>query len=107
MVTHDGEIITVTSDHHQAQYPWGMPTTSWKLLGWTKNLCEFHEGENRAEMVNGLVPGGTEVEDAYYKRINALAIQSHPEWMHGTMPGYDKSITHHRNLLTKFLKGDL
>jgi hypothetical protein len=107
-----GPPIKVSSDHHQSQYPWILPRRDYllptrddfKLLGWTEGISSFHEGENGIEVLPPLTPDlFTEVEDAYYPKIDALAIQSHPEWL----DPYSESVRYHRKLLTMFMKGEL
>jgi gamma-glutamyl-gamma-aminobutyrate hydrolase PuuD len=81
MATWDGEELTVPSKHHQAQYPWGLPASDFKLMGWSVNESPFHFDAHGKEMVNGVVEGDKEAEVVYYKKINALCIQFHPHLM--------------------------
>lgn len=102
----------VTSCHHQAQYPWNLEPEFWRLLGVTTDESDVHENAERNEMVLGMGPAFMdkfpelvdykiinddlpEVEDAYYRNINALAIQSHPEWLDAMSPTLD----HYRRLV--------
>lgn len=108
MITAEGTRVTVTSSHHQAQYPWGISKegVDWRLLGWTLGLSPFHEGESRDdELCNatGTSPALPEVEVAVYHKTNALAIQSHPEWQELSSPPID----YFRRLLDKHMNGDL
>lgn len=79
-----GDDILVTSTHHQRQFPFVLPSSDWGLLGWC-NLSPFSFGEENEDMTrwsNGFTAQERdlpEVEAAYYCKINALAIQSHPE----------------------------
>lgn len=68
------EKILISSTHHQAQFPYNMPTERYKVIGWTNGLSNYHhDGEN-----NEMHPE-KECEIVYYPGINALGIQGHPE----------------------------
>lgn len=103
--TPDGE-VTVTSSHHQRMWPWKLPESDYRVLGWC-NLSPFSWGENdqddmkllEDEDVNNL----KEVEICYFPKTNFLGIQSHPEWQNLNSP----SIKYFRNLLNAFLAKDL
>lgn len=81
---HDMETVTgtirVTSSHHQRQYPYNSKHVNFELIGWCNNLAPYSEGEGHYDNLNGK----PEVEIAVYPDINALAIQSHPEWAYPT-----------------------
>ncbi len=80
METIGGQQIVVSSMHHQAMYPWGLPPESYDVIGWTVGLSDYHWGERDGEeMVTGVVPGDKECEIIHFKATRALAIQSHPE----------------------------
>lgn len=89
--TEDQRMITVTSLHHQAMYPWNLPAEDRRIIAWSRNCSRFHENGNCEEMVEGnacvtlngikVYPNGREIEICYFKMINALGIQSHPEMM--------------------------
>lgn len=86
MSTFDRQRIPVSSTHHQAQYPWGMNKDEFKLLGWTRGVSPYHEGESKEqEMVNGIVENDMEAEVVYYPKYRALGIQSHPEMLYHKM----------------------
>jgi carbamoylphosphate synthase small subunit len=103
-INKDGLEVHVTSCHHQAQYPWHLPPDEWQLLGWSEGISMFHEGANKEEMVNNVGPAfNIEVEDVFYRKIRALAIQSHPEWL----PHHAPAITHYRKLLDAMQAGDI
>jgi GMP synthase-like glutamine amidotransferase len=74
METKDGD-ITITSLHHQRQYPWGNKKPRFHLLGWTDHLSPFSFGESFTQRLEDK----PEVEVAIYPDIKALAIQAHPE----------------------------
>jgi len=94
MKTYDGKELMVTSTHHQAQYPFNLPKTDYKILGWTKDISPYHEGGNEEEMNPPL-----ECEVVYYPKIKALGIQPHPEYM----PENHETVKYFQNLLNKLL----
>ena len=104
--TYDGQTITVTSTHHQQAYIYGMPAGHAKLLGWANGLSPFHFGGRGEEMVKGVVEGEKECEIVYYPKINALGIQSHPEFVTHD-PDHAPMITYMRSLLDKLMEGTL
>ena len=69
--------IMVGGQHHQAQYPWGLERNDWRLFGFSSGVSEFHQDGDQKELP---ICHAFEVEMAYYRRVNGLAIQSHPEW---------------------------
>lgn len=98
--------ILVTSSHHQAQFPW--PIKNFRLLGFTYGICSFHHDGEGKEMVKTSKANLPEVEDALYPQINALAIQSHPEWMYPPADKNEmKTIAHYKRLLKLFMEGKL
>jgi anthranilate/para-aminobenzoate synthase component II len=106
--TYDGEIIRVSSDHHQAMYPWTMSREKYEVLGWALGQSKFHEGADRNEIVVGSVPLNMEVEIAFFPEIKALGIQSHPEWQYPKIHSSqdDKAaISYMRILLNIFMDG--
>jgi gamma-glutamyl-gamma-aminobutyrate hydrolase PuuD len=91
--------ITVTSSHHQRQYPFEREL-SFMLLGWCA-LSPFSYGEGDEEIGKDK----PEVEIAYYPKIKALAIQSHPEWQTYSKAKEDTdAIGYFQELLDKLLK---
>ena len=91
--------ITVTSSHHQRQYPFEQKL-SFMLLGWC-NLSPFSYGEADEE----LGKDKPEVEIAYYPKIRALAIQSHPEWQtHSKAKEDTDAIFYFQTLLGKLIE---
>lgn len=100
MFTYTNEIIDVSSSHHQAQYPFDLPKENYKILGYTKNLCNYHLNGNNTELNPEF-----EVEDCIYYKINALGIQSHPEWLYDS--NYQITINYYQELLNKFMKDEL
>jgi hypothetical protein len=119
--TFTNNVFTVTSDHHQAQYPWGIQKKSWDLLSWTNGVSYNHAGWNHngaVELVRNRASAFSqygfigldlpEVEDVYYREINALAIQSHPEWaaqLDHEQERYVSSLAYHRSLVLRLMAG--
>lgn len=69
-----GEDILVTSTHHQAQYPFGLNSEDYLILGHTENYVQ-----ERYLNANEKASQGLEVEVCFYPKINALAAQPHFE----------------------------
>jgi hypothetical protein len=90
----------VTSSHHQAQFPWNLPDSDFNLLGWTVGLSRYHFNAKGEEMIENH-KSGREVEICYYPKINALAVQSHPEYRE------DRSKQYMRDLVALFMAGRL
>lgn len=98
--------ITVGGDHHQAQYPWGLPLEDWDLYGYSRGASRFHYSGGGYEMISDHDASAiVEVEIAYYRKINALAIQSHPEWV--ANPDNSAEVNYCRTLLRRLLQGNL
>lgn len=111
--------IMVRSDHHQAQFPWPLTKGTWDLLGWTENTLDKHIGWRSGNGFRDIVIGYgkswasnpfqttdlPEVEDVYYRNINALAVQGHPEWAHEDNPEELESLGYYRTLVLRLLNG--
>ena len=101
----EGGEITVTSTHHQSQWPFNLPENDYELLGWTENGCSqrwFNEEGKVKEVYPNL--GHIEVEEVYYKKINALGLQHHPEYVFPPNNNQDsKYIERCQNLVKKYL----
>jgi gamma-glutamyl-gamma-aminobutyrate hydrolase PuuD len=95
------------ADHHQAQFPWGLKEDGFKLLGFTQGRCSFHLDGHGQEMILKNRLNNVEVEDAYYPKTKALAIQSHPEWANEEDPRMLPGLTHYRKLLELHLSDKL
>lgn len=98
MTMYDGEVILTSSTHHQAAYPFLMPSKKFKVLGWTKTISPIHQGESWEDELNPPV----ECEVVYYPKLRCLGIQGHPEMLYARN-GYEKSIAYFRDLLNKFV----
>lgn len=110
--TFDGNVIPVTSTHHQAQYPWNLPKDKYKILGWSKNISPYHDGAIQdKEIVNGVVEDNKEVEVVYYPETKALALQGHPEMLYSNYLKGDeiaiKMIDWCKSILKKHLNNQL
>ncbi len=110
--TYDGKKIVMTSTHHQAQCPWQMKESDYKVLAWTKGISKHHDGPSvGVELVYPATPcSNREVEIAYYPLIKALAIQGHPEMMYrkaGFSKDVAESIAYCRDLLNKHMEDKL
>jgi GMP synthase-like glutamine amidotransferase len=106
--TNDNGDILVSSTHHQAQWPWNLQADERTLLGYTQNLSSWHEDGRQVEIVNNKLIGGIEVEVCYYPKIQALAIQPHPEYYYGSARDeHVKSIDYFQKLLKQLMEGKL
>jgi hypothetical protein len=109
--TSDGKIIMVTSTHHQRQYPWTLPNDAYNIIGWC-NLSPYSQGESEDDDLSRDPSVASEsleeVEICYYKKINALAIQSHPEMVYGRSdPACKEYIEYVQGLLNKLMNKEL
>lgn len=69
--------ILVTSTHHQAQYPFNLSESEdYKIIGWTEGLVGKRKNGYDEDLT-----APKECEVVIYPKINALAIQPHPEYM--------------------------
>lgn len=77
-------VVTVNSLHHQMQYPYNLPKEDYVILGYTPKEARSPYHYLLENQPNGLENDLVEPEVVYYKKINALGIQSHPEMMSET-----------------------
>jgi putative glutamine amidotransferase len=82
--THDiedihGNILAITSTHHQMHYPFDMDDDEYELIAWAnkKRSSYYAFGDVRAEWVDKDVPKESEI--IYYNLSRAMGIQGHPE----------------------------
>lgn len=101
--TFDGKIIDVTSDHHQAQFPYLMDEDQYKLLAFTEGMSSIHWNGKNEEISNGRF---LEAEIVYYPKTKALGIQGHPEWMYG-QKSFDLSFVWLNEILDRHLHDQL
>lgn len=104
--TWDNNDFEITSTHHQAQYPYTIPKDNegrdnYKILAWTENISRYHENGLQREMP---LPLDKECEIVYYKNIDSLGIQGHPEHLFNKA-GYENTILQVQTILNKFLHG--
>lgn len=97
----DGEII-ITSTHHQAMYPYDMPSDEYKLLGYTIGISSIHQDGRQQEMIGDKFP---EAEICYFPKTKALGIQGHPEAMDEKK--YPETFAYLRELLDNHLNDKL
>lgn len=73
----DGDILHITSTHHQMMYPFDVDNH--ELIAWSSpsrsNVYELSGSDDIIEI-------DKEPEIVYYKDTNALCVQGHPEMMH-------------------------
>ncbi|MFA9239464.1 MAG: gamma-glutamyl-gamma-aminobutyrate hydrolase family protein [Candidatus Paceibacteria bacterium] len=85
ITTKDGQIFKINSCHHQMCYPYDMPEENYELLGWARQLSDYHiiQGDKQLEFKkitldeDGLFK---EPEIIYYPKIRAICSQNHFEW---------------------------
>lgn len=79
IITHENEVIPVTSDHHQMMYPFDMDINQYKILA----RSEINRSDKYLNGNNELMKipmNFVEPEIVYYNEINALTCQGHPEY---------------------------
>lgn len=80
----------VTSTHHQMQYPFNLPKEDYELLAWADSPRSTHY--NFADKVYNADEASGEMrlepDVVFYKKINGLAIQYHPEYMEKSTWGF-------------------
>jgi gamma-glutamyl-gamma-aminobutyrate hydrolase PuuD len=98
----------VTSTHHQMQYPWELSKDDFNVLAhspspishyytWNGKTYETFEGHGPPSQFD------IEPDVVFYRKINSLAIQYHPEWMEETSWG----MKYARDLISKLIRGEL
>lgn len=83
--------ISVTSSHHQMQYPFDLPEDHWKVLAWgTETLSRYYamSGTNIVQCNMASKDLKCEPDVILYPKINALGAQYHPEWMREDTKGF-------------------
>lgn len=80
IINKEGVVHSITSTHHQMQYPYNLPIEKYELLFWSEETRGTrHEGDKTAWK-----DGMKEPEIVLYQSLNnkkSLAIQGHPEMM--------------------------
>lgn len=102
--TIEGKVIRITSTHHQAQYPFFLQPSEYKLIGWTKGISRYHKNGRDQEVA---LKDNKEAEIVYYPKINALGIQGHPEMLYNDKDKYSDTFEYFRDLLNKFMNNEI
>lgn len=76
--TKDGVIMDATSTHHQMMYPFNIHEDRYELLASAESKLSDVYFKNSVNIFHDIEK---EPEVVFYKNINALAIQPHPEYM--------------------------
>lgn len=100
--TYDDKVLPITSTHHQAQYPYNLPLSDYKVLAWTKGISSYHKNGKDQEV---FLRFNKECEIVYYKKTDVLGIQGHPEMMKEEL--YADTLNYLRRLLVKYMSGFL
>ena len=97
--THDSRKFLINSLHHQAVYPFNLPKENYSILGYTKNMLNYHENGKKEEM-NPPV----EIEMIYFPKTNCLGIQCHPEMMGSYEHSrFEEALNYFKMLLNRFM----
>ncbi len=83
--------ISVTSSHHQMQYPFDLPVDHWQVLAWGTESLSSHYAFGVGDVVDGNMASKDlkcEPDVVFYPKINALGAQYHPEWMREDTEGF-------------------
>jgi gamma-glutamyl-gamma-aminobutyrate hydrolase PuuD len=89
--TSNNRIYEVNSVHHQMMYLDNLAKDQYELLAWSKGISKTYlDGDNKEKFFktkdNSFISlketlSFKEPEVVYFKKLNALAIQCHPEWL--------------------------
>lgn len=90
--------IEVTSTHHQMCYPFNLSNSKYKILGYAVGLNKEIKGT--PSIYN---PTVIEPEIIYYKEINALAIQGHPEYVDASKEFVNRSNFYIDSLVENYI----
>jgi gamma-glutamyl-gamma-aminobutyrate hydrolase PuuD len=95
ILTKDGEMLDVSSAHHQMMNPTGVEH---ELIAYTPNtISRCFLGENEVD-----IPMEVEPEVVYFPTLSALAIQYHPEFM----ADGERGVTYAIEQVQKYLIGE-
>ncbi len=91
--------LSIPGDHHQMMYPFNLDTEEYRIVGYNKTpySLEYLNGEDEFIKVPKYF---REPEIVVFPKINALAIQGHPEWDKYNSYSNDKL----RELLLTFMR---
>lgn len=100
--------IRIVSTHHQMQFPYRMPSSSYRVIAWANKLSDTYlNGDNAEITYQGkmlkFIDKFAEPEIVYYTDCDALAIQSHPEMMNISSP----FVVYCRQLVEKLINNKL
>lgn len=103
--TWDGKVLRCVSTHHQMQFPYRLPSSEYRVIGWANKISNTYlNGDNTEFIYQGkilkMLEKFAEPEIVYYPHINALAIQSHPEMMSKD----SEMVKYCQKLLTDFME---
>lgn len=99
----NGAVITVTSTHHQMMNPYVLKDSEYKIIGIAKKtISQYIDGYNEVVPLPDNFP---EPEIVYYPKINALAIQGHPEQQ--TQKEYKDDLNEQKKLFNSFIHGNM
>lgn len=98
IVTEDGKVLSVNSMHHQMCYPFNLPKSDYRIIGYANNISSHHEDGNQKEMT---VP--VEPEILFFPKTKMLGTQFHCE----CMSLESETVKYCQNLLDKFLNDEL
>lgn len=72
----DGNIISITSTHHQMMYPFNLNADDYLIVGWSRNnLSAYYDLDNDYKYTSLK----KEPEIVFYDKTKCLCIQGHPE----------------------------
>lgn len=80
VTTYDGQILNCSSSHHQMMYPYNLDKDEYTLLAWTDKRSNTYLPEGKVYTGNMDKRIYKEPEVVYFNKLNAMAIQCHPEW---------------------------
>ena len=84
--TADGDVMLMSSTHHQMMNPFELPIRDYDILAWAEGRsAQYLNGLNKP--IEGFKERGTEPEIVWYPKTKSLCIQPHPEIMRLESPG--------------------
>lgn len=108
ILTNDDREFDITSTHHQMMYPFNLNKEDYEIVAKSKyNRSSLYEFEISLNNKDDMPDDFVEPEIVYYPKINALAIQGHPEFLVGD-PEHKPLIDYINELVeTKLLKNEM
>ena len=97
------ETFSVTSSHHQMQYPFNMDDSKYVILGCSTKQRSTHYAMNAETTYSRQQADANlamEPDIIWYPEISALGAQYHPEWM----PKSSRGFTAYEELVDHYLK---